>query len=113
MYRLNESISSPSSAHSPNKSFHPPLLPPMRNGTSIMTSISMLQVEHFTVSGFDDFCDVCTASTMSALLFEDCYARLAYEIGQGTPDSFPIFLRFSTTMGPSGIPSLRYRSILA
>src|SRR6267143_7292082 len=63
MYRLNESMSSPSSAHSPNKSFHPPLLPPIRKGTSMMTSMSMLQVEHFTVSGFDDFCDVCTPST--------------------------------------------------
>src|SRR6267143_2330161 len=113
MYRLNESMSSPSSAHSPNKSFHPPLLPPIRNGTSIITSMSMLQVEHLTVSKFDDFWDVCMASTYGALLFEDCYAMLAYEIGQGTPDSFPIFLRFSTTLGPSGTPSLRYRSILA
>src|SRR5437867_11905147 len=113
MYRLKESMSSPSSAHSPNKSFHPPLLPPMRNGTSIMTSISMLQVEHLSYPGSMTSATSARQAPMSALLFEDCYARLAYEIGQGTPDSFPIFLRFSTTLGPSGIPSLRYRSILA
>src|SRR5437879_9648451 len=78
MYRLNESISSPISAHSPNKSFHPPLLPPMRNGTSMMTSMSMLQVEHFTVSGFDDFWDVCTAITYEHTIIRRllCYACL-------------------------------------
>src|SRR2546427_12245736 len=114
MKRLKESMSSPSSAISPNKSFHPPLLPPMRNGTSIMTSLSMLQVGHLTVSGFDDFCDVCTSVTYERTIIrrlcEAClrnrpgYSRLFSDLLDILNDLAPNWYTLSPVPFPSRMP---------